>query len=213
MIAALLAGAILMLVVGFVLGWAWDKRPGALQGVSILDVMTAFGTVGAVLVALYVSFGESRAKTLQRLSRSDLYRGMLVSGMAGVWDSVVEIYNLIEALNEDCLSQQRALRLKNISNQSNDIFFVDALVDHIAMAESLPAQEMQRVTSLHGYMKMLQRLGPDLARQLDGDKCEAKRVSTRMALAVKSIGFLCGEIECLRDAMKEAELVMANGKS
>lgn len=52
MIAALLAGAILMLVVGFVLGWAWDKREGALSDVSILNLLTAFGTVGAVFVAL-----------------------------------------------------------------------------------------------------------------------------------------------------------------
>lgn len=52
MIAALLAGAILTLTVGFVLGWAWDKRPGVLLEISILDVMTAFGTFGAVVVAL-----------------------------------------------------------------------------------------------------------------------------------------------------------------
>lgn len=41
-----------MLVVGFVLGWAWDKREGALSDVSILNLLTAFGTVGAVFVAL-----------------------------------------------------------------------------------------------------------------------------------------------------------------
>lgn len=51
MIAALAAGAILAVVAGFAMGWVWDKRQGALSDVSILSVLTAFGTVGAVAFA------------------------------------------------------------------------------------------------------------------------------------------------------------------
>lgn len=55
MIAALIAGAVLALVMGFAIGWAWDKREGALAGVSVLSVLTAFGTIGAVGTAIYLA--------------------------------------------------------------------------------------------------------------------------------------------------------------
>gem|GEM_PF-7006712 len=47
-------------IAGFVFGWCWRERPGALASVSVLDAMTAVGTVGATSVALY--FGLSSQK-------------------------------------------------------------------------------------------------------------------------------------------------------
>lgn len=67
MIAALLAGAVLMLVVGFILGWAWDKRSGALGDVSILAVLTAFGTVGASLAAVVFPLRQYKKDKISRL--------------------------------------------------------------------------------------------------------------------------------------------------
>lgn len=60
MIMALAAGATLAMFVGFVLGWCWDKRPGALSNVSLLSLMTAVGTLGAVLIAVYLAHKTQR---------------------------------------------------------------------------------------------------------------------------------------------------------
>lgn len=60
------AAGVLMLVAGFVLGWLWDKRPGALGGVSLLGVLTAIGTIGAALGAAYSSwFIANQSRNLQ----------------------------------------------------------------------------------------------------------------------------------------------------
>ncbi|QXR36979.1 hypothetical protein EGK70_005540 [Alcaligenes aquatilis] len=67
MCAALTAGAILTLVVGFVLGWAWDKRDGALSGVSILAALTALGTVGASLAAVVFPLRQYKKDKTSRL--------------------------------------------------------------------------------------------------------------------------------------------------
>ncbi|WP_171963134.1 hypothetical protein [Bordetella trematum] len=42
-------------IVGFVFGWLWRDRPGALANVSLLNAMTAIGTVGSVGAACYFS--------------------------------------------------------------------------------------------------------------------------------------------------------------
>ncbi|WP_434642485.1 hypothetical protein [Achromobacter piechaudii] len=54
------------LIVGFSFGWAWRDRPVTLSTVRVLDVLTAIGTIGAVVVALgsswFVQRKESRVK-------------------------------------------------------------------------------------------------------------------------------------------------------
>lgn len=42
-------------IAGFVFGWCWRDRSGALADVSLLSAMTAFGTLAAVCVALWVA--------------------------------------------------------------------------------------------------------------------------------------------------------------
>lgn len=56
-------------IAGFTLGWMWRDRPDALSGVSILSAMTAFGTVGAVVVAL-VATAIARLETFKHTQRS-----------------------------------------------------------------------------------------------------------------------------------------------
>lgn len=60
--AALIVGAILIAGMGFAIGWAWDKRPGSLHDVSILNVLTAVGTVGATMTALFLAGVEARRR-------------------------------------------------------------------------------------------------------------------------------------------------------
>lgn len=73
MIAALFAGVFLALFVGFVLGWGWNKRSGALSTVSILSVLTAFGTVGAVISAVFSWWWVEHRRRKERLESALSY--------------------------------------------------------------------------------------------------------------------------------------------
>lgn len=57
------------LIAGFVLGWCWRDRPGSLSNVSILNVLTVVGTVGATAVALYFGLSGKRQESDTRIER------------------------------------------------------------------------------------------------------------------------------------------------
>lgn len=88
MTTAMLIGMVAGCIAGFVFGWMWRGRPGALADVSLLNAMTALGTVGAVVVALFLSFsaawskrGEERIKgAFAVLSAEDRFRRLLQAG-------------------------------------------------------------------------------------------------------------------------------------
>ncbi|MGZ9893066.1 hypothetical protein ACXXNA_05860 [Bordetella bronchiseptica] len=46
-------------IAGFVFGWSWRDRPGALETVSVLSAMTAIGTVGATVAAVWIAFWQA----------------------------------------------------------------------------------------------------------------------------------------------------------
>lgn len=54
-----LAVAFAALIVGFACGWAWRDRPRSLAGVRIIDVLTAIGTVGTAIIALWLGLRQS----------------------------------------------------------------------------------------------------------------------------------------------------------
>lgn len=57
------AVCIAALIAGFVFGWCWRDRSGALAQVSILNVMTAVGTVGAAISGVGIAtFGYLQRK-------------------------------------------------------------------------------------------------------------------------------------------------------
>lgn len=60
-------------IAGFVLGWSWDKRGGGLADISLLNLMTAVGTVGAVLVALHGIASERAAYRKREIAASVRY--------------------------------------------------------------------------------------------------------------------------------------------
>lgn len=54
-----LAIALAALIVGFASGWAWRDRPESLARVRITELLTAIGTIGAVIVALWLGLRQS----------------------------------------------------------------------------------------------------------------------------------------------------------
>lgn len=58
-----ISATVAALLAGFVFGWCWRDRPGALARVSILDAMTAVGTVGATVSGVAIAaVGYSQRK-------------------------------------------------------------------------------------------------------------------------------------------------------
>lgn len=55
-----IAVAVATAIAGFVFGWCWRDRSGALANVSLLAALTAVGTVGATGVALYFGLSSQR---------------------------------------------------------------------------------------------------------------------------------------------------------
>lgn len=91
-IGALLVGLVLGAIAGFLIGWSWDKRSGALEDVRVLDVLIAVGTIGAAVVALY--FGL-RAQ-LREADRIELKRQIFRAELKVRVDIAKEKANLIK---------------------------------------------------------------------------------------------------------------------
>ena len=80
MIAALIAGAVLMLVAGFALGWAWDKREGALSAVSVLSVLSAIGGIAASAAVLIAWEQLSHARN-EDIKQKNNYQGVYIAAI------------------------------------------------------------------------------------------------------------------------------------
>lgn len=66
-------GVVAGLLGGFILGWAWHKRPGALSTVSLLSLLTAIGTCGAVVVAVGLHKIKRRLTIEESRASAQLY--------------------------------------------------------------------------------------------------------------------------------------------
>jgi hypothetical protein len=70
------------LILGFVLGWGWRDRPGALGSVSLLNVLTALGTVGAAIAAVGIAAWQYRMQEKERYLDAVLVIGEAYPRMA-----------------------------------------------------------------------------------------------------------------------------------
>ena len=59
----------IIFAVGLVTGWLWGERPDSLRAIPLLEVMTAFGTVGAVWVSLWQAAKLSSSKNEEDKSK------------------------------------------------------------------------------------------------------------------------------------------------
>lgn len=79
-----LSVALAMLIVGFAFGWMWRDRPEALAKVKILEVLTAIGTVGAVLVALGSTWFAQRKEALIKEREGSIVAAQLSTSLPPV---------------------------------------------------------------------------------------------------------------------------------
>jgi len=84
---SLLAGIAGGCLAGFVMGWGWRDRAGALGSIRLLDVLTAIGTVGATITAVWLAYRSGRHSRKTRLIKQ--YTGALK--FAAILDYGLEI--------------------------------------------------------------------------------------------------------------------------
>lgn len=65
MIAALIAGAVLSVLVGFVLGWSW-QRIDVLKNVDLLEVLSSLGTMLAAVGSVFAAYTAIRIASENR---------------------------------------------------------------------------------------------------------------------------------------------------
>lgn len=88
-------------IAGFVFGWCWRDRTGALADVSFLDALTAVGTVGATSAALYFGLRD-------QIRESDLRKQKLTSVLNLVEEAVQSAQWVIEHLEKRSDPELRA---------------------------------------------------------------------------------------------------------
>lgn len=115
------------LITGFVFGWCWRDRAGALASVSLLNCMTAIGTIGATFAAVYFGLeGSRRAR-----------HGKITEAQVAVWSMDVPIANLINVVDEITNGWKRNPNVKptnqKLEQATKEIFAAISNVDRAAL--------------------------------------------------------------------------------
>lgn len=74
-------GFAIALASGWVMGWLWATKPSLLGDIKWLEVLTAFGTVGAAIAAVWIALSNRSHELTQRWS-DDLARWRHKGGVA-----------------------------------------------------------------------------------------------------------------------------------
>lgn len=90
--------AIATLITGFVLGWCWRDRPGALASVSLLNVLTALGTVGATFAAVGIAAWQYRMQRQEKYVDAVLEIGQAYPRMARFLATLMAVEPFFEQL-------------------------------------------------------------------------------------------------------------------
>ena len=70
--------------VGCLLGWLLGAQPGLLAKVDWLNAMTAFGTVGSVMLALWLALSDGRERAQWRTREAVIVRWMISAEIGNV---------------------------------------------------------------------------------------------------------------------------------
>lgn len=180
---------LLILVSGFVLGWLWATKPADLQSIDWLGVMTAFGTVGAVIVSVSLAGAETkrRAKAERRVARFTLRTvNIRLSYLLYVLADIKELWR-IDA-NDLINLNQRQRALKQIEDLRGSI-----TVDDINAISTLSEE---CATSLHDALGKTQVVSLALAHgQLTPDDAEPLAAAADKAYnALKSVQALLRKV-------------------
>lgn len=192
MIAALLAGAILALSVGFVWGWAWDKRQGALGDVGMLDVLTAIGTLSAAGVALYLAGRADKNRRKENELQASVYAVYLARRLEPVLAPLKAAWTgaVFTSLDGDAYRYQRFV--EDFSKVSMEVALED--VAKLAAMGNLAAQRIAMAMADIEYLKFQiqehekkPRAGSSDDRVVDEWRSVASKASDCLSAAINSL--------------------------
>ena len=193
MCAALTAGAILTVVAGFVLGWAWDKRDGALSDVSILAVLTSVGTIGASLAAVLHPLRQYKKEKILRLQDELVLSEMTLRSVV-LLEKTVQSYTKHSLLPKP-RTLEHVIRQLEIANQAF-VSPVGRLVIDRALSLSLEAETVMDPLPVPTYLK----LGSGRPLKIDAASRLARSRSSVSAWR-DSAGMLISEASNWRDTL------------
>lgn len=122
-------------IAGFVFGWSWRDRTGALANVSLLAAMTAIGTVGATVAAVAIASWQYRTQRMERYAEAVLVIGEAYPRLAGFHAVLIECSNTFDGVEKFDLSA------KDIRAVISDIQDAYRMADLPAPKQLLPLRE------------------------------------------------------------------------
>ncbi|QIM73550.1 hypothetical protein EYB34_11225 [Bordetella trematum] len=147
---------VVLLVLAVVLGgmlvaWVAGSRDGLLQEIKLLEVMTASGTVGAVVVALWLSSVQDRKDRLKQAAVAELFRRMLVGNILAAWSD-------LQTLRMAC-ARSDLDGLKTYLRGPRAGFSFDALDGHVEKATALDHPDLVVVAEIYSHLQVITHEG------------------------------------------------------
>lgn len=119
----------LALFAGCVIGWWWGERPEALRAISWLDAMTAFGTVGAALGAVFIAWRTDRSRRLELRDRAWHYAALKVTALAEMRKKCSDTGFSVRSASDSDWKGKAATDIANrISAIENELNALDSLL-------------------------------------------------------------------------------------
>ncbi|AZY51008.1 hypothetical protein C0J09_14515 [Bordetella avium] len=125
----------------------FDSSLGLSQEVKFLEVMTASGTVGAVVVALWLSFVQARKEQRKEAAVAELFQRMLVGNILAAWSDLTLLHTA--AVQRDLPGLEQYLRSARAG------FFFDALQAHVDKATTLSHTDLVAVANIYGALQVI----------------------------------------------------------
>ncbi|OZI77736.1 hypothetical protein [Bordetella genomosp. 12] len=118
------------------------------QEIKLLELMTASGTVGAVIVALWLSFVQRREQALANAAVAELFQRMLVGNILAAWSDLLLLREVCARTDLDGLRQY-------LRSARAGLYF-DALHAHIEKSTTLPHADLVVVANIYGYIQLIE---------------------------------------------------------
>nr|WP_249364023.1 hypothetical protein [Bordetella trematum] len=131
--------------------WVAGSRDGLLQEIKLLEVMTASGTVGAVVVALWLSSVQDRKDRLKQAAVAELFRRMLVGNILAAWSD-------LQTLRMAC-ARSDLDGLKTYLRGPRAGFSFDALDGHVEKATALDHPDLVVVAEIYSHLQVITHEG------------------------------------------------------
>lgn len=146
----------LALFAGCVIGWLWGERPDLLRGFSWLGAMTAFGTVGAVLVAIWATRADSIRRIGERRRLHSVFRWILMVDAIRAQVKLEELSEIVQKFVELKPGEELTDEFRSYALDLADSLVTPSLDKHIESLVYLHHDTAEALAALAANLPSLQ---------------------------------------------------------